>query len=458
MTAIPPPGTELQLTASMASPRASDSSKIVTGQSTPPILTLPPEMIEKIGEAADPHDLLATRLSCTEICGALSKPFVGAHFMIRKHIVTTHSLSALIDITAHPIFGPAIRELWIDTTYPNDDLLGYLKRQYRHLDVGMYNNLSETYIRITDDHSTLDEGRGAELLAEVLTNLRKLSVVVSLGVFQDYKPWTRGWGYQQAYGMFPSDIICTQRTTYRLDLLFVAVRLSQYPIRVLLMDPVGVDDWSELDSFRHVESQITEFHIRSERPVELCSGDPLIGRLLIIMSKLTNFHVEVSPSSSDVLFGEIHDIRMQHLEDFCLSGLKVEGDELVQFLANHSSTLHTLTLGNLELTESENWDVVFLDIFEVLSLQRLEVYDLRANCAFSNGEESEGDHAESPLSVCVLRRPCSFVGAEQVREGLKDLIKHFVPTNFRVTRRHFTTTKLQAQGSLTLVLIHGYVA
>lgn len=252
-----------------------------------------------IGEAADPHDLLAARLSCTEIRGGVTKPFVKAYFTIRKHIVTEYSLLALIDITAHPVFGPAIREIWINVFTVATGLFDYLEEHYGVLEADEYMDLVKGYAHITREENKLDEGYDTALLAQALSNLKKLNVVVSLGVFNDKKSEKSSWGYQHACDLFPEETFYVASTDSRLKLIFEAAFQAQYPVRGLLVASEMEYELVAVEPLNVVISQITEAHIHDEQTsVSECKAS-LIFKFLGDLPRLTKLRIEASDSYRD---------------------------------------------------------------------------------------------------------------------------------------------------------------
>ncbi|KAG9531192.1 hypothetical protein KCU93_g2000, partial [Aureobasidium melanogenum] len=73
--------------------------------------TLPVEMLDKICRLVDYPDLVNLRCVNKYICAVANKPFAIRSFSTRRHVVTEHSLKALLAISAHETFGAHIKKI-----------------------------------------------------------------------------------------------------------------------------------------------------------------------------------------------------------------------------------------------------------------------------------------------------------------------------------------------------------
>lgn len=78
------------------------------------IVTIPPELLERIVQVADPHDLLALRLVSREVHARIERVFVKAHFSERAFLLCSiHSLTTLLETAEHPVYGKSMRKVLI---------------------------------------------------------------------------------------------------------------------------------------------------------------------------------------------------------------------------------------------------------------------------------------------------------------------------------------------------------
>ncbi|KAK3679847.1 hypothetical protein LTR78_000223 [Recurvomyces mirabilis] len=72
---------------------------------------LPAEMLTRVAEQADKHDLAAMRASYRAMAAATSKSFAQEFFVHRKHMWTAYSLKTLAEISNHQTFAKHIKSI-----------------------------------------------------------------------------------------------------------------------------------------------------------------------------------------------------------------------------------------------------------------------------------------------------------------------------------------------------------
>jgi hypothetical protein len=77
----------------------------------------PLEVLTLVSTHVDSEDLLAIRCTCWSFHNAAAKSFGQAFFAERIHVVSYHSLSNLIRISAHKTFGPLIHTLGFNSVF-----------------------------------------------------------------------------------------------------------------------------------------------------------------------------------------------------------------------------------------------------------------------------------------------------------------------------------------------------
>ncbi|KEQ70503.1 hypothetical protein M436DRAFT_53400, partial [Aureobasidium namibiae CBS 147.97] len=79
------------------------------------ISSCPLEVLEMIVAAADPKDLASLRLASKLWCDLSSKRFGSTRLRHLRCVYSPYSLQSLVDLTAHPLFGPCIQSIVIGT-------------------------------------------------------------------------------------------------------------------------------------------------------------------------------------------------------------------------------------------------------------------------------------------------------------------------------------------------------
>lgn len=78
---------------------------LVTTTAVDHLSIFPTELLEAVADVFPGSSLPSLRATNKSISEALLRSFALAHFETRHHIYSTHSLEALVAITAHPILG-----------------------------------------------------------------------------------------------------------------------------------------------------------------------------------------------------------------------------------------------------------------------------------------------------------------------------------------------------------------
>ena len=81
------------------------------------IHSLSPELVASVGEFLDSDGLFNLRFSNRYVCECCLHLFIRRYFRERTHLITQHSLDALLDMTQQPKFGHAMQRLVISRRY-----------------------------------------------------------------------------------------------------------------------------------------------------------------------------------------------------------------------------------------------------------------------------------------------------------------------------------------------------
>lgn len=151
-------------------------------------LTLPDELLTEISGYVTPEDLPNFRLTCKTLANIGAKHFGEKRLAHRRFIFTDYSLKGLIDMTAHPIFGPCVKSILFGT----DQLTNQLDCLMNSLESHKITDHAEA-MRILQMYRERWRKRSAflasrhlhRMLRNALRNLSSYGTSVSLGIFND---------------------------------------------------------------------------------------------------------------------------------------------------------------------------------------------------------------------------------------------------------------------------------
>ncbi|KAI5239720.1 hypothetical protein E4T42_08604 [Aureobasidium subglaciale] len=162
------------------------------------LLSCPLEVLVIIASAIDPDDLPSFRLANSRLCEC-SIDFFAEQLIDRRFVLSPYSLQGLVDLTAHPVFGPRVRSVALAA-----------------------HQLKPEHDTCHDEHSReaaakqsrfIDTGHHVRMLSDALSNLDRHHVIPTLGVFQDISDtpatggtiqWRHmGYGYDELYTTEP---------------------------------------------------------------------------------------------------------------------------------------------------------------------------------------------------------------------------------------------------------------
>ncbi|THY24932.1 hypothetical protein D6D01_05261 [Aureobasidium pullulans] len=168
-------------------------------------LTLPDELLSTISDAIDPEDLPNFRLTCKTLNDVSGKTFGEKRLAHRRFIFTEFSMQGLVDLTAHPVFGPCVKEIMFGTHRVTNNLHTLLNRIEKS---GITDNdKAMEVLRLFDENwtrrSDFEIRRLEPMLSKALCNLQKWGSGVILGVFDDIQldPQRKAAYLVRAYGL-----------------------------------------------------------------------------------------------------------------------------------------------------------------------------------------------------------------------------------------------------------------
>ncbi|THV80748.1 hypothetical protein D6D29_05919 [Aureobasidium pullulans] len=333
------------------------------------LLKVPNEIIGLIASVCDPDDLKNLRLTSKFMCNIASPAFGRKAFSRRRFIFTRKSMQGLLNITAHPVFGPCLRVITFGTCclrdydYGEDEAIDSSLQYNIHMD-----DVSQASFQIKElEHKAfVQKGGHIEMLTLALRNLQACSNHgVILGAHDDslrYMVKRRAYGFNDAYGKF---IPTKFNGVETLDAIFAASSHSQYPIQAMKLF-VSQEHLSTL--LETSENLLQIFHDETNGPALNPDMDFHIGiridttyaKMKILSAgtrlELSCHSFEVGADGKPYLryceynYGLIwRAIERSPLQDILIEKSDVEYGSLTEFLEGQAESLDNLVLRNVHM-------------------------------------------------------------------------------------------------------------
>jgi hypothetical protein len=377
----------------------------------------------------DPQDLASLRLASKLWCDLTSKRFGSTQLRHLRCVYSSYSLQCLVDLTAHPVFGPCIRSFEIGT---------YRMRKYL-VNIQPHLEASPANVAALIQFPFQQSGLPRVLLTKALENLSRHGVIPMIGLFEDVicdesgkEYFRRGYGYDELYGSV--DIIRHGRslvTQTLLDLINVGQR-SGCPISGISIDL----QWNPLNQRvidRHmglhqlIKDLVISITDRStsrwDMTVKLTDPSDKVGSHVVEVCnqgrclRLKYISIEVYeitdlPQLDHASYGELayaldHEYRLQQISlENCFVDTSV-----FEMLSQSSESLRHLSLSNTTFYDGSTEDgIELLETFK--NGLALETLSLCMLCY-------ENKHNR----ILVVDEKVESRGSEQIASMLDDLIK-----------------------------------
>ncbi|KAG9947136.1 hypothetical protein KCU85_g6031, partial [Aureobasidium melanogenum] len=169
-------------------------------------LTLPDELLIKISDNVAPEDLPNFRLTCKTLANISAKHFGEKRLAHRRFILTEYSLKGLVDMTAHPVFGPCVKSIMFGTHWLTKDLnvLMDALKENKITENAEAMNILRLYNERRVERAKFYCLSFYQLLSGIIANLERRGSKVTLGVFDDIQSGfrkkvrhVRGYGFDR---------------------------------------------------------------------------------------------------------------------------------------------------------------------------------------------------------------------------------------------------------------------
>lgn len=331
-------------------------------------LTLPNEVLSMIASECAPADLKNMRLASRLMHQVATKPFARKKFSRRRFIFTYQSMKALVDITAHPVFGPHLTCLTFGTYRMGKSGVNHDK----------YNDRAAQYdLKEAMHRAFLDEDHHIKMLTVALENLQKChNTRVILGIYDDFqrrKARLRGYAFDASYQNFHAHWADGTRTLWA---VLGARAESEYPLTALelclsdysrsLEKLVWDEDYAITKFLPQTYPNGPNHRLNADIHIKVCRTKGSLARLKIL-SQFTRLEVSKhcfgEPLDECTLmrfdentYGAIwHAIESSQLQSISIDRSYVELEELERFLYGHSDSLRDLELHQVSTVVSGHY-------------------------------------------------------------------------------------------------------
>jgi len=393
-------------------------------------LVLPNELLTMIAGGCDSADLKNMRLASRLMHQISTGPFARKSFSRRRFIFTYQSMKALVDITAHPTFGPHLTCISFGTYRMIKDLGPNFNPGESEDWLARYHSVEAIHRRFRqrDQHIAM--------LVLALKNLITCqNNTVTLGIHDDFHRGEyrrRGYAFLASYQDLDSLEV---HSTAALNAVLTARRQSGFPLSALKLclsdasdslSELALEPNTVLDSVlpSHISKSTTalDFHVNVWQEEGSYAKVKILSKFTCLkLSRVSIDAQEMSVSSLKTLdedsYGRIWETIIScPLQSISLERSDAEFHYLVHLLQTHKDRLKTLKLRQVRMIvfrPPQDAILAFLRFLrDDLRLVRLSICDL-----------SVKDIESWEVLLPVLGEGLVCDGKEDVDEGLERLIE-----------------------------------
>jgi hypothetical protein len=361
------------------------------------LLQLPIEILFMIAYASDTRGLCSLRLASRDLNAITLPGFSKRCFETRFVMLQQYSLDNLVDISRHPVFGPAVRTLTICidhlTEWPADTIPIYFGDSVRRHELVPWSAEQSPRVssadmdpdgykrRLEEQKHLLESGLATIYLAEAMAALHNLRAVV---VDNAYRPWgattlTRQTGFLLTNVIVSGSSIEFVKHALRAIVTAIAAnnrRLFSLDIApaswdILHGDGIGPDmlvfPSPVVEYVRSYSISIASLTLllcpRSRRTSPAGYVADLMG-FITLFPNLRRLALEFDPRDTHSNFPELsRTLRLPHLRSLSLRSIQCTEAELAEFLLGHKSTLEHAYLSAVDIMcKREGWQSLLTTI------------------------------------------------------------------------------------------------
>jgi hypothetical protein len=363
-----------------------------------------------------------------------AKKFVEKRLAHRRFLFTEYSLKGLVDMTAHPVFGPCIKSIMFGTDRLTDQLGVLMTALESHgiTDPAKSMEILQIYRERSAEQSKFLESRHlSRLLVVALSSLSSHGTSVSLGIFNDIRKYRRkevlmhGYGFSCEYGNLPFAKFMTHNWL-TLGHIRAACRNAHFRPKFLEFDLTGQE---ESDGMRTAIKRLmlSERQPRFNFDVCIRQGPTdiriLSSRGLVEFEQRSSIQGQLSAAESceihlswlrspvlDALFA----VPITH---FRMKSCTMWSTDIIMLLQHLAECLQVVELVDAIVMGDLRFRPVIHPVLRCLrddmQLQRLVLNDLRA-----------WDQEFTDPPGCTIAKQRLWNGQQQINEGLDVLIEY----------------------------------
>lgn len=333
------------------------------------LLDLPPELLQQVSSVVQAEDLTNLRLVCKSLCDNANEVFAIKRLSTRVNTISESSLSALVEMTAHPVFGRYIKEVTLSVirTAPILD-----KREHERDWEWKWAPFLEEHM----ESAFITSGDCGRLLHQAFTNVKQHGSHITIGISDGGLP-------SQIDGESPTlglSRIAASHDHETFDLVTSAAQMAGCPVnglRVKLERPSSFTLPSDLYRF-------LRYH--PECSLDLESGD-LDGDCGLVYDHRT-YELTVKGLVYCDCIEPYWPVLTQWLVDIHVKKFRVEHSDFITYdlhnyvLGPHAQSLEAIELDSLYLDCDQDWETTMLLISAFPNLRCCSITNPEVNWGY----------------------------------------------------------------------------
>lgn len=355
---------------------------------------LPSEVITLLAIELETEDFLNLRRTCRDLNSKSFCQFLGSYFKTRYHMINRHSLQNLLEVSAHPVFGPSLHTLEICIDHLTEDPPDYEPGTWIEPGRWMFlaesdtaaNVNEEAYKHCLEDQKRLGEcGLDTAYLTRALINLSKCRAVY---INDTHRPWGAASQKRQTGVRPTSSIGRVESIDYikrTLKVVLAAIMASQVSLDLFeispgfnrqAISPEMLPLWQDFHLGQSM-SQPTPFTCLSlmidpKTQTHSTAWTQELLNFINLFPDLKEFSLYFYERDEDGRLGTLsNSLRLQSLRVLSITAADCTEDVLATLFLNHKETLKEIYLDSVDIIEGKgSWTSLECTVEEKLSVEK----------------------------------------------------------------------------------------
>lgn len=360
----------------------------------PTLADLPGEVITLLAIELEIEDFLNLRLTCKDLNSKPFSQFLGCYFKIRYHMLERQSLHNLLEVSAHPVFGPALHTLEICVDHLTEDPPSFHPGTWDSPGNWLLGGESsvetivnrEAYERCLEDQKHLGEcGLDTAYLTRALINLSNCKTVY---INDTNRPWGAA-SQKRKTGVFPTScmgpiesIDYFKRTIRVVLTAIIASQISLDRLEISpgfnreAISPEMLPLWPDiclgqpLSQLTHVTSLALMINPKTRLRSNEWTQDLL--NFIGLFPALKEFSLCFYGRDEDGRLGSLStSLRLQFLQVLSITAADCAEGDLATLFLNHKDTLREIHLDSIDIIGGKgSWTSLECTVEEKLSIEK----------------------------------------------------------------------------------------